>query len=70
MTAVKRVHVDDVEWLLECHPTATMAELAPRFGVTPSGLQKALRNEDRRDLLDLLARNAALAGHSVSRAAS
>jgi hypothetical protein len=68
VSAQTLVHVDDVEWLLECHPLMTAAQMAPRFGVQPASLRKALERADRQDLLDRLARNAELAGHNVSRA--
>ena len=62
------VPIDDVEWLLECDPLMTAAVMAPRFDVSPNGLQRALQRAGRRDLLDRLARDAELAGHNVSRA--
>lgn len=57
-----RVHVDDVEWLMECHPTIITSHLAARFQITADGLQQALRRAGRQDLIDRLTRNVDLAG--------
>lgn len=59
------VPVDDVEWLLECHPLMTTMEMAPRFEVSMDGLRTALRRAGRQDLVDRLTRNAAVAGAHV-----
>ena len=61
------VPVDDVEWLLDCHPRMTVGEMAPRFDVQTDAIRAALKRAGRTDLLDRRARNAELAGHSVRR---
>ena len=58
----KRVHLEDIEWLLEDQPMATAAQLADRLGVTKDAVQQACRRADRTDLVDRLARNAELRG--------
>lgn len=71
----RRVHgyvpIDDVEWLLECDPRMTAAQLAPRFDVQPASVIRALHRAGRGDLVAQLNRNARLAGASIpERAAS
>lgn len=58
----KRVHVDDIEWLLEDQPLATAQWLADRLGVTKDAVQQACRRAERTDLVERLARNAELRG--------
>ena len=58
----KRVHLEDIEWLLEDQPLATAHWLADRLGVTKDAIQQACRRADRTDLVDRLARNARLEG--------
>lgn len=61
---------EDVAWLLEQDPTATADQIAHRLGYADrSGVQNALAPDraNRPDLLDQLARNAELAGHSGGR---
>lgn len=60
------VPIEDVEWLLECHPTMTAHQMAPRFNVKPESVRRAASRAGRTDLLDRLARNAELAGHNVT----
>lgn len=67
MSNPRIVHVDDVEWLLECNPTLTTQQLAPRFGVHPDTVRRSLSRAGRQDLLDRLTRNAEIAGHNVRR---
>jgi transcriptional regulator with XRE-family HTH domain len=57
----KRVHVEDIEFLLDDMPLATTQWLADRLHVTKDAIQQACRRGDRLDLLDQLSRNARLA---------
>lgn len=57
----KRIHVEDVEFLLAHEPLATAQQLADRLHVTRDAVQQTCRRDDRQDLLDQLARNADLA---------
>ena len=60
----------EVEHLLGFDPSATADRLAQRLGYRDgSGIQNALRRAQRRDLLDRLARNTELTGHSNRRSA-
>jgi lambda repressor-like predicted transcriptional regulator len=60
-TGRRKVHVDDIEWLLDLYPAITTRDLAARMGVGVTSIQNHLRRKDRRDLLDRLNRNAILA---------
>ena len=57
-----RVHVEDVEWLLDLHPTITTRQVADRLGVGPTAVWNHLKRKGHRELLDVLKRNAELAG--------
>ena len=57
MSTPSRVHIPDVEWLLECDPSATPEALAPRFGVKADSLLQALRRADRDDMAKQLKAN-------------
>ena len=71
VTLERRTHgavpIDDVEWLLECHPLMTAAEMAPRFEVKADSVSMAIRRAGRQDLLARLARNAELQRPSNAR---
>ena len=60
-------HLDDITEHLTHNPATTTAQLAHRFGVQPNAIQQRLVRAGRTDLLDQLARNATLAGHSNGR---
>ncbi len=57
----KQIHVDDIEWVLEAEPLATAQRVGDRLGVGRDSIQQACRRAGRKDLLDLLSRNARLA---------
>lgn len=57
----KRVHLDDIEFLLGTEPMATVQWLADRLTVDRSTIQGALARAGRTDLLQRLARNAEVA---------
>lgn len=62
---------EDVEFILDTDRLATTRQVAARLGYRAhSGLTNALKAAGRDDLRDRLARNAALAGHHVTRRAS
>jgi hypothetical protein len=71
MTTTKRAAADvaeDVEFILSHDRHALAKDIAARLGYRHvSGLQTALTKAGRRDLLDQLADNAALAGFHVTR---
>ena len=60
-------HLDDIAEHLTHNPATTTTQLAHRFGVQPNAIQQRLVRAGRTDLLDQLARNATLAGHSNGR---
>ena len=65
------VPMDDVEWLLECHPLMTAKQMAPRFEISANGLYAAIKRAERWDLLAILDRNVELAtGRPAARRAS
>jgi len=60
-------NLDDIAEHLTHNPATTTTQLAHRFGVQPNAIQQRLVRAGRTDLLDQLARNATLAGHSNGR---
>ena len=61
-TGARRVHVEDVEWILAAYPLTTTRQLTERLGVGQTSVFNHLKRKGRRDLLAQLARNAELAG--------
>jgi transcriptional regulator with XRE-family HTH domain len=59
---VKRLHIEDVEFLLDDQPLATSQQIADRLHVSKDTVQQACRRAGRTDLLERLARNAELRG--------
>lgn len=62
----RRLHVEDVEFLLDHDPTLTAWHVGARLGVTQDGVTTALRRAGRRDLLDRLARATLIAREGVA----
>jgi hypothetical protein len=56
----RKVHVEDIEWLLQHNPLATAGQLGDRLHVTADAVAQACRRADRADLVARLARNARL----------
>lgn len=56
----RRIHTEDIEFILLDAPMTTAKQLAERFACTPDAIQQACRRAERLDLLAKLARNAAL----------
>lgn len=59
-TGGKRIHVEDIEFLLEDNPMATARRIADRLHCGRDAIQQACRRAGRTDLLQQLARNAEL----------
>jgi hypothetical protein len=57
----RRIHVEDIEFLLADDPLVTAQQLAERFRCSRDGIQQACRRAGRPDLLARLARNAEVA---------